>query len=128
MYDAGKIIIGIIIGLCLLTFPFWYNIGKAAPPPDPKLTDKAKEAKVCIEDISYMKSSHMQLLNNWRDMVVRQQERIYVASNGKEYTMSLQNTCSDCHSNKTQFCDQCHNYMGLTPYCWDCHIAPKETK
>ena len=128
MYDAGKIIIGIIIGLVLLTFPFWYNIGKAAPPPDPKLTDKAKEAKVCIEDTSYMKSSHMQLLNNWRDMVVRQEKRIYVAANGKEYTMSLQNTCADCHSNKTQFCDQCHNYMGLTPYCWDCHIAPKETK
>jgi hypothetical protein len=34
----------------------------------------------------------------------------------------------ECHSNKTKFCDQCHNYMGVAPYCWDCHIAPKENQ
>ena len=126
MYDAGKIIIGIIIGLALLTFPFWYNKGRAAPAPEPKLTEKAKEAKQCVEATPYMKSSHMQLLNTWRDSVVRQEKREYIAASGKEYNMSLQNTCTNCHSNKTQFCDQCHNYMGIAPYCWDCHIAPKE--
>jgi hypothetical protein len=128
MYDAGKIIIGIIIGVGLLTFPFWYNMGKAASPPEPKLTEKAREAKQCVEATPYMRSSHMQLLNSWRDMVVRQEKREYIAATGREYNMSLQNTCVDCHSNKTQFCDQCHNYMGIAPFCWDCHIAPKENK
>jgi len=128
MYDSGKIIIGIIIGLTLLTFPFWYNKGRAAPPPQPQLTEKAKEAKKCVEATAYMKSSHMQLLNTWRNEVVRLEQREYIAANGKEYNMSLQNTCANCHSNKTQFCDQCHNYMGVAPYCWDCHIAPKEKK
>ena len=38
--------------------------------------------------------------------------------------MSLTNTCLGCHSNKAQFCDQCHNYLEVTPYCWDCHVDP----
>jgi hypothetical protein len=57
---------------------------------------------------------------------------VYVAADGKKYNMSLQNECMRCHSNKTQFCDQCHDYAGLTkdatPYCWTCHVAPKENK
>jgi hypothetical protein len=43
--------------------------------------------------------------------------------------MSLSNTCLDCHSNKAEFCDRCHNYASVSPYCWDCHIDnPKENK
>jgi hypothetical protein len=38
----------------------------------------------------------------------------------------LQNTCLNCHNNKSKFCDQCHNYAEVTPYCWECHIEPKE--
>ena len=45
---------------------------------------------------------------------------------GKQYTMSLINTCMKCHTSKAKFCDRCHNYMAVTPDCWDCHIAPKE--
>ncbi|MBF0529822.1 MAG: cytochrome C, partial [Deltaproteobacteria bacterium] len=46
MYDAGKIITGLIIGLAFLTFPIWYNLGSAMPPaPDPKLSPKALAAK-----------------------------------------------------------------------------------
>ena len=30
MYNAGKIIVGIIIFLVLVSVPFWYNCGKAA--------------------------------------------------------------------------------------------------
>jgi len=31
-----------------------------------------------------------------------------------------------CHSNKKKFCDECHNYMAVKPFCWDCHIQPRE--
>ena len=79
-----------------------------------------------------MITEHMKLLNDWRTEVVRYGKRMYVASDGKTYEMSLQNECMKCHSNKSQFCDQCHNYAGLQkdsdPYCWNCHIAPKENK
>ena len=127
MKDKKFIVTGVIIFLIIATFPFWYNRGKAAPQPDLILTAKAKAAKVCVRSTEYMKAEHMQLLDVWRDSVVRRGERIYVSPAGKEYDMSLTNTCLDCHSNKADFCDRCHNYASVRPYCWDCHIDnPKE--
>ena len=127
MYDKGKVLVGLIIFLGLITFPFWYNMGKAAPAPELKLTDAAKAAKVCVEPTAFMRAEHMQVLDLWRHEVVRNGERVYVSTTGKEYSMSLSNTCLDCHSNKAEFCDRCHTYASVTPYCWDCHLDnPKE--
>jgi hypothetical protein len=127
MKDKKLIVAGVIIFIVIVTFPFWYNRGKAAPAPVPQLTEKAKAAKVCVRSTEYMKAEHMQLLDLWRESVVRQGERIYVSPSGREYNMSLSNTCLDCHSNKAEFCDRCHNYASVQPYCWDCHIDnPKE--
>ncbi len=128
MYDKGKVIAGLCIFLILITFPFWFNLGKAAPAPVLKLTDKAKAAKTCVLPKQTMKADHMQLLNEWRDSVVRDNKRIYVSSDGKEYDMALTNTCLDCHGARAEFCTKCHNYASVTPYCWDCHIDPKEVK
>jgi len=128
MYDGGKIITGLVVGVGLLLFPVFYNAGKAAKAPDPVLTEKAKAAKQCVEATSYMKSDHMKLLDEWRHEVVRSDERYYKSSSGKVYYKGLQTTCMDCHSNKSKFCDQCHNYVAVDPYCWDCHIAPEENQ
>lgn len=126
MYDQGKVFAGLAIFVVLLSFPFWYNLGKAAPAPVLKLSDKAKAAKECVESKAYMTANHMQLLSQWRDTVVRNAQRVYVNSSGKKFEISLSNTCLDCHSEKAEFCDKCHNYVGVTPYCWDCHVDPKE--
>lgn len=126
MYDGGKIITGLIIFLILLLFPVWYQMGKAAKPIEPELTQQAKDAGQCVEEKDFMKTQHMKLLDRWRQEVVRGSERYYISSSGKEYYKSLQVTCMECHSNKSKFCDQCHNYMGVVPFCWDCHIEPKE--
>ncbi|GAB6175380.1 sulfate reduction electron transfer complex DsrMKJOP subunit DsrJ [Desulfobaculum senezii] len=125
MYDGGKIIAGIIVFLGLMTFPFWYNVGQAAyETPELQKPTKAKE---CIEDAQWMKAEHMHLLNEWRDEVVRMNNRIYTSKKtGKHFEMSLQKTCMDCHSSKEKFCDKCHDAAAVSPYCWDCHIAPKE--
>ncbi len=128
IYNKNIIIAGLIIFFVIITFPLWYNMGKAAPLPEPKLTDKAKAAKECVRPKEFMRAEHMQLLDVWRDTVVRDAKRIYVNSEGKEFEMSLSNTCLDCHSEKAEFCDKCHNYASVTPYCWDCHIDPKEKK
>lgn len=131
MYNAGKIIIGLIIFVGIVMFPFINNMGKANAKPEPKVDTPAiqqMQVKQCVEPKSFMKAEHMQLLNDWRDSVVRDDNKIYVASDGKKYSMSLQNTCMHCHSNKKEFCDKCHNYMAVKPYCWDCHIQPKENK
>ena len=127
MNDKGKIIAGLVIFIILFSFPIWFNMGKAAPPPELKLTEKALAAKECVRSSAYMKAEHMQLLDDWRLEVVRNGQRVYVNSKGKAFNMSLSNTCLDCHSNKTEFCDKCHNYASVRPYCWDCHIDnPKE--
>ena len=46
----------------------------------------------------------------------------------KAFVMSLSNTCLDCHSNKADFCDKCHNYASVRPYCWDCPSEPPKEK
>jgi hypothetical protein len=132
MYDGWKIIIGLIVFVGIATFPFLYDVGKASiPPPDPKIDTpeiQKMAVKKCVESKSFMRAEHMVMINNWRDAVVRDGNRLYTSNDGQQYTMSLQNTCMKCHSNKTKFCDECHNYVGVKPYCWDCHIAPKEEK
>jgi len=127
MNDKKLIVTGILIFVVLVTFPFWFNRGKAAPMPELKLTDKAKAAKTCVMPTDYMRAEHMQLLDLWRHSVVRNAQRTFVNTSGQEFNMSLSNTCLDCHSNKADFCDRCHNYASVKPYCWDCHIDnPKE--
>ncbi len=70
--------------------------------------------------------NHMDLLNEWRDTVVRKGERRYVSASGRAFDMSLTRTCMSCHTSKKEFCDSCHNYLAVVPYCWDCHVEPKE--
>jgi len=126
IYDKEKIVPGIIIFVVLFTFPVWYNLafGSGAGAPKPEI---ATQEKQCVESKEYMRTQHMDLLNQWRDAVVRSDLRLYLSSaNGVKYEMSLSNTCLKCHPNKTKFCDQCHDYMAVKPYCWDCHIAPTE--
>ncbi len=129
MYDAGKIIPGMVIFLGLTTFPMWFGHGKIVPPPQLPINTPAIQQlgeKKCLETTSYMKANHMELLDSWRNGVVREGNRIYVASDGKKYEVSLSHTCLNCHSNKDQFCDRCHNYEGVKPNCWNCHVVPKE--
>ncbi len=129
MYNSGKIIAGLLVFVAIIAFPFIYSMGTDIVKPEPKIDTPVIQqmaVKQCVESKNFMKAEHMQLLNNWRDEVVREGKRVYVASDGKQYNMSLQNTCMHCHSNKKEFCDTCHNYMAVKPYCWDCHIAPKE--
>ncbi len=129
MYDSGKIIAGLLVFTAIIAYPFIHSVGTDIVKPEPKINTPVIQqmaVKRCVESKEFMKAEHMQLLNNWRDAVVREGNRVYVASDGKHYNMSLQNTCMHCHSNKKEFCDTCHNYMAVKPYCWDCHIAPKE--
>jgi len=131
MYDAKKVFIGLLIFLILLTFPFWYGKGRAVPSLQLKIDtpEIARLAeKKCLEPTAYMRASHMELIDSWREAVVREGQRYYVTSSGKNVTMSLSQSCLGCHSNKEQFCDTCHNYAGVKPNCWSCHNVPKEAK
>ena len=125
MYDAGKIVPGLVIFGVLLTSPLWYSLasGKIHQVPEPEIP--AGETQ-CVESAQWMRDNHMHLLEQWRNMVVRDNERTYVASDGQEYDISLVGTCMKCHPSEAEFCDQCHNYMGTSLNCWDCHVSPGE--
>jgi hypothetical protein len=123
MYDGSKIIPGLVVFLLIVISPVLYNLGNASYEP-PELAKPAK-GEECIEPTEWIRANHMQLLDEWRDWVVRDKERVYVASTGESHTISLQNTCMDCHDKKAEFCDRCHDEASVSPYCWDCHIAPE---
>jgi hypothetical protein len=130
-YNRGKILAGIVIFAVLVTLPFWYGGGKQSAPPALALDTPAilaLEDRRCLEETVFMRTNHMKLLVGWRDGVVRDGNRLHTARNGKVYEMSLSGTCLKCHSNKDQFCDRCHHYVGAKPSCWDCHIVPQEVK
>lgn len=122
MYDAGKVIPGLVIFGILITFPVWYNAatGKAHYVPVPQLT----VAGQCIEPAQEMIDDHMKILEQWRQLAVRDDVYTYVGSDGKTYEISLTGTCLQCHS-KQEFCDQCHNYAGVSLSCWECHSVPQ---
>jgi len=132
MHDKGRIVLGLVLFLALITFPIWYNLvgGKESEPPTIELPPDETQ---CIADREYMRKEHMQVLMDWRDEVVRGNQRIYTAADGRRFPMSLSGTlrtedggsCMSCHANKANFCDRCHNYLAVTPYCWDCHVEPQ---
>jgi hypothetical protein len=126
MRDRSLIYIGLFLFLGLATFPFYYNSAAGRTPKSPELILPAHETQ-CVAPTNYMKSSHMQLLTQWRENRVRNDIRIYRAFNGKSYNVALTGTClsPQCHGNTSEFCNRCHTYVGVQgPYCMDCHIDP----
>ena len=132
MNDKIKIVAGLAIFAVIFTCPLWINAGKTKKAPEIVLSDKAKAAKTCILPKEEMLKTHMKLLDGWRNSVVRDDQRIYLVKDAsgkaKEYDMSLSNTCLGCHTNKAEFCDRCHSYASVKPYCWDCHVDPNAKK
>jgi len=122
MYNRRYIIPGLVIFVILFTAPFWLNIGSPAFVR-PALVLPVDE-KECIEPKAFMQAEHMRILNEWRDAALREGKRTYVSTSGTIWEISLQNTCMKCHNDKEKFCDTCHDANSVSPYCWDCHIAP----
>lgn len=124
MYNKGTVISGLIIFVLLVTFPVWFNGLDAGPLPKPELPPGGE--KQCVRPAAEMRDEHMQLLNEWRDEVLRDSDRVMVTVDGKEYRKGLQLACMECHTNKEKFCDTCHDYVAAQPTCWDCHLTPVE--
>jgi len=123
MSDKGWIGAALVVFVILMTSPIWYNLisGEKGAPPT---LSYPHEGGRCVEDTDYIIANHMRLLDDWRDEAVRNNDRIYTASDGRQFEKSLTGTCLSCHWEKEKFCDRCHDYVGVTPYCWNCHIDP----
>lgn len=122
MYDTGKVFAGLLIFALLFTSPILYNLAVGEDLTDPDLAPARAKSDSCVEETGWMRANHMNLLNDWRDSVVREGNRVYTAGDGDQYLMSLSNTCMGCHSNYKNFCNRCHTYNGVVPFCWDCHV------
>lgn len=122
MRDRVLILAGLATFLVLATVPVWYNLaaGTAARPPE---TARPAQATACVASRDWMRTSHMDLLMDWRAAAVRHQERTFVTADGRTYAKSLTATCLECHASRAEFCDRCHAYAGVTAYCWDCHVG-----
>jgi hypothetical protein len=122
--DKGKIFLGLVALVIVVGFPLWYALpGDSGPRPELELP--AGETQ-CVEHKEYMTAFHMDLLDDWRDAVVRDGRTEYKSkAYGKTYKMSLTGTCMGCHQKRDTFCDRCHEYADVNPYCWDCHLEPE---
>jgi hypothetical protein len=121
MSDRAKVIAGLVIFVALVAFPLWYPLGAAGDRRRPEL-ELPEDEEACIEETEYMTASHMDLLIDWRDAVVREGRTEYTASSGRQFEMSLTRTCLSCHTDRETFCNRCHDYADVDPTCWDCHV------
>ncbi|THB79140.1 MAG: cytochrome C [Desulfobulbaceae bacterium] len=129
MYNKGTVIAGLAIFVLFVTFPIWFNgLDAGAMPKYTEAEMVPNGEKACVAPADVMRDTHMQLLNEWRDDVLRNSDRVMVKVDGKEYRKGLQIACMECHSNKEKFCDSCHEYAAVQPTCWDCHLTPAAIK
>ena len=122
MRDRLLIFSGLFLFVAGVTFPMWQGITAKTSTREPDLQLPANQT-ACLAPRSYMRAAHMQLLIDWREGAVREHRSRYTAYDGRNYKVSLTNTClSQCHGSKEKFCDRCHKYVSISaPYCWDCH-------
>jgi hypothetical protein len=128
MGEKGKILLGLAIFVILITFPFWSRLAAAGDTPSDRIRDELEypaDEEACVEDTPFMRASHMDLLNQWRDDLVREGDSKHISElNGEPYTKSLTKTCLSCHEDRDAFCTRCHDYADVQPTCWECHTTP----
>ncbi|NQT37448.1 MAG: sulfate reduction electron transfer complex DsrMKJOP subunit DsrJ [Planctomycetes bacterium] len=122
MNDKPKIIVGLVVVLVAATFPFWYTLAKGRDVL-PEDRERPSEGSRCVMDDPV--ANHMQVLNTWRDEVVREGDTEQIKVDGKKYHKSLTDGCLQCHSSREDHCDRCHEYANVELTCWECHLGSK---
>ncbi len=123
MYHKGYIVLFIIVILAIVSSPvILANSGKGFEDIRNYL-EKPKGDR-CVESKDFMIANHMELLNKWREMAIREGKRLYMSETyGVIYNASI-NECFRCHAYE-DFCEKCHEFGGVHIYCWTCHTPPE---
>jgi hypothetical protein len=115
----NKGIIIIILFLIVILAPLGYStvsyiMAQETEGVIPFLERPDKKHKKCVRPVEYMRYHHWELLRGIREEIVRYGIR-------GEIGLSK---CRQCHTNRTTFCDKCHNAVSLKPDCFGCHYYP----
>jgi len=102
------------VGYSLVTYVF----ARSSPKGVPFIEMPASQYEKCVRETEYMRYHHWELLQQIRDEVVR---------DGIRGDIKL-SSCRECHPNREQFCNQCHNAVNLQPDCFGCHYYPASTQ
>ena len=73
MHDKGMVFTILFVFLALVAFPFWY--GAASGAGEERLAPEKPDGERCVAAKDYMTAAHMELLNEWRDRVVRDKRK-----------------------------------------------------
>jgi hypothetical protein len=111
---------GVAAFVAIVTLPVWYNAALGTPAAMPAIAKPA--GAPCVLPKEEMRRSHMTLLVDWRERVVRDGARTFVSADGRTREMSLTGTCLACHGARADSCDRCHATAGVQPTCFGCHL------
>lgn len=114
---------GLGVFVAVVLFPMWYGAAAGGEPGAPEL--EYPDEPACVESAEWMRAHHPALLDDWRDVAVREGHTEYESlTTGARHEISLTGTCMDCHDNQETFCVRCHDYADVDPTCWECHVEP----
>ena len=69
----------------------------------------------CVKETEWMRFHHMDFLKEVREDVIRKGIKGGVTLSG----------CGDCHLNRVEFCDKCHEAASVILDCFGCHFYPE---
>ena len=119
----------IFVSLLLAVVSLTATAESATIPSSPSITKG--EGDACVEEVSYMRKNHMELLNHQRD------DTMHKGIRTKKHSL---NNCVSCHAKKDdkgqyiainaekQFCQSCHTYAGVSIDCFQCHATKPAKK
>lgn len=95
---------------------------------NPKPTLAKGKGDKCVEETSFMRRNHMDLLKHQRNLTMREGIRM------PKHSLK---GCVECHASektgsvaasKEDFCAHCHTYAAVKLDCWDCHATRPKGK
>jgi hypothetical protein len=104
-------VFAVIILLPVLIALFGMIVPSSGDAAEVFLEDPDPRWENCLRDTEFMRFHHMDLLKETREDVIRRGLKGGVTLAG----------CGDCHHNRDQFCDKCHEKASVVLDCFGCH-------
>jgi hypothetical protein len=90
---------------------------------------QAVKGENCVEETSFMRRNHMNLLKGHREEALRDGNRSgkYSLKECIDCHVPADNTINAVHGEGDHFCVSCHAYVAVKLDCFECHASSPET-